>query len=175
MTTCKTPLLVSLLAKLQELPVSQLAMHVDPFLLVITDKWGPVAWLFSRRNILPALWCGPSYKAHFSFQLSCCTLNPRVSPAVCASNKFFSTHGVVFVQQYLTSGAETQERLTGCPCPGLVPWLLCPALSQTQTAELTPRVYRLWISDLTALPVLPSTISLSSSALHLTYSSPQTR
>jgi hypothetical protein len=31
MTTCKTPLIVSLLAKSQELPASQLAMHVDPF------------------------------------------------------------------------------------------------------------------------------------------------
>jgi hypothetical protein len=38
MTTCKTPLLVSLLAKLQELPVSQLAKHVNLFHLVITDN-----------------------------------------------------------------------------------------------------------------------------------------
>jgi hypothetical protein len=38
MTTCQTPLLVSLLAKSQELPVSQLAMHVNQFHLVITDK-----------------------------------------------------------------------------------------------------------------------------------------
>jgi hypothetical protein len=41
MTACKTVLLVSLLAKQQELPVFQLAMHVDPFHLVITDKWRP--------------------------------------------------------------------------------------------------------------------------------------
>jgi hypothetical protein len=43
MTACQTsllvPLLVSLLAKSQELPVSQLARHVDPFHLVITDNW----------------------------------------------------------------------------------------------------------------------------------------
>jgi hypothetical protein len=104
MTTCKTLLLVSLLAKLQELPVCQLAMHVDPFYLVITDKRRPAAWLFSGRNTLPLLWCSSSYKAHYSFQLSCCTLNPRVSPAVCASNKsFFSTCDMVFVRQVLTS------------------------------------------------------------------------
>jgi hypothetical protein len=43
MTTYKTLLLVSLLAKSQELPISQLAMHADPFHLVITDKQRPVA------------------------------------------------------------------------------------------------------------------------------------
>jgi hypothetical protein len=84
MATRKTLLLVSLLSKPQELPVSQLVMHVDPFLLLITDKWRPVAKLFSGRNILPPSWYGPSYKAPYPFQLSCCTLIPRVSPAVCA-------------------------------------------------------------------------------------------
>jgi hypothetical protein len=77
MTACKTLLLVSLLAKLQELPISQLAMHVDTFHLVITDKWRSVAWLFSGRNTLPLLWCGPFYKAPYTFQTICCTLNPR--------------------------------------------------------------------------------------------------
>jgi hypothetical protein len=49
MTACKTPLLVSLLAKPQELPVSQLARHVDLFHL-ITDNQElgtpslPVVW-----------------------------------------------------------------------------------------------------------------------------------
>jgi hypothetical protein len=38
MTTCQTPLLVSLLEKSEELQVSQLAWHVDPFHLVITDN-----------------------------------------------------------------------------------------------------------------------------------------
>jgi hypothetical protein len=89
MTTCKTLLLVSLLAKLQELPVSQLAMHIDPFHLVITNKQRPAAWLFSGRNTLPPLWCGPSYKALYPFQTSCCTLNPRVNLAVFTSNKSF--------------------------------------------------------------------------------------
>jgi hypothetical protein len=41
MTACQTSLLVSLLAKSQELPVSQLARHVDPFHLVITDNQRP--------------------------------------------------------------------------------------------------------------------------------------
>jgi hypothetical protein len=82
---------------------------------------------------------------------------------------------MVFVWWFLTSGAEIRERLTGHLCPGLVPWLLCPTLSRTQTAELTPRAYGLWISELAALPALPSATSLSSTALHLTYSSPWTR
>jgi hypothetical protein len=77
MTTCKTLLLVSLLAKLQELPVSQLTKHVDPFHLVITDKWRPAAQLFSGKNTLRPSWCGPFYKAPYPFQPSCCTLNPR--------------------------------------------------------------------------------------------------
>jgi hypothetical protein len=175
MTTCKTPLLVSLLAKPQELPVSQLATHVNPFHLVITDNQGPVAWLFSGKNTLPLLQCIPSYKALYPLQLSCCTPNLRNSLAVCASNKsFFSTHGVVFIGQFLTSGAETWERLTRRSSTGMVPQLSFPAFSWTQTAELTPCVYGLWILDLTALLAFPSITSLSSSALHLTYSSPQT-
>jgi hypothetical protein len=76
---CKTPLIDSLLAKLQELPTSQLTMLVNPFYLVITDKWRRVAWLFSERNTLHPLWCGPSYKVHYPCQPSCCTLNLRQS------------------------------------------------------------------------------------------------
>jgi hypothetical protein len=63
MTVCKTPLLVSLLAKSQELPVSQLTMHVYPFHLEITDKSRPASWLFSGRNTFHLSWCSPSYKA----------------------------------------------------------------------------------------------------------------
>jgi hypothetical protein len=76
MTACKTLLLVSLLAKLQELPISQLAMHVDTFHLVITDKLRPAAQLFTGRNTLPPSWYGPSSKAPYPFQPSCYTLEP---------------------------------------------------------------------------------------------------
>jgi hypothetical protein len=73
MTVCPTPLLVSLLisllAKPQELPVTQLVRHVDLFHLVITDN--------QRPEILPPTWLGPSYKAHYPFQPSYCTLNPK--------------------------------------------------------------------------------------------------
>jgi hypothetical protein len=45
MAACQTPLLVfllvSLLTKSQELPVTQLARHVYLFHLVITDNWRP--------------------------------------------------------------------------------------------------------------------------------------
>jgi hypothetical protein len=41
MTACQTFLLVSLLSKSQELPVSQPARHVNPFHLVITDNQRP--------------------------------------------------------------------------------------------------------------------------------------
>jgi hypothetical protein len=45
MTTCQAsllvPLLVSQLAKCQEIPVSQLAGHIDPFHLVSTDNQRP--------------------------------------------------------------------------------------------------------------------------------------
>jgi hypothetical protein len=51
--------------------------------------------------------------------------------------------------------------VTGRYGPGLLPWLSCPALSRTQTAELTPRASRLRVSDLTALPAFPSIVSLS--------------
>jgi hypothetical protein len=97
------------------------------------------------------------------FQPSHFTLNPkRVTTLWSGSNKsFFSTCGMVFTWQYLISGAETWERLTGCSGLGLVPWPLCSALSQTQTAELTPCASRLWISDLTALLAFLSIISFS--------------
>jgi hypothetical protein len=95
-------------------------------------------------------------------------------PAVWTNKPFFSTHGVVFIRQYLTSGTETWQRLTGRSSPGLVPWLSCPALSQTQTAELTPCASRLWILDLTALLSFPSIISLSLPLLS-TWPTPQAR
>jgi hypothetical protein len=41
MTACQTSLLVSLFAKSQELPVTQLAKHVNLFHLVITDNQRP--------------------------------------------------------------------------------------------------------------------------------------
>jgi hypothetical protein len=62
MTTCKTSLLVSLLAKPQELPISQLAMHVNLFHLVITDRQGPAAKLFSGRNTLLSCGAAPLIK-----------------------------------------------------------------------------------------------------------------
>jgi hypothetical protein len=98
MTTCQTPLLVSLfvslLAKSQELPVIQLVRHVDLFHMVITDNQRS-----ETLSLPPSL--GPSYKAHHPIQPSCYTLNLRVSPAVC-NKSFFSTCGVVFIRQFLT-------------------------------------------------------------------------
>jgi hypothetical protein len=69
-TSLLVPLLVSLLAKSQELPVSQLARHVNLLHLVITDNRRP------ETLSLPP-WLGPSYKAHYPFQPSPCSLNPR--------------------------------------------------------------------------------------------------
>jgi hypothetical protein len=83
MTTYKTLLLVSLLAKLQELSVSQLAMHVNPFPLVITDKWKSAAQLFSGKNMLPPSWCGCCYNSPYPLQPTCCTLNPRKAVQQC--------------------------------------------------------------------------------------------
>jgi hypothetical protein len=151
MTACKTLLLLSLLAKLQELPVSQLAIHVNPFHLVITDKQRPVPGCsLGGTSSLPHGVTPPIKLPTIPAELL--HSGPKSQPSSLAPNKcFFSTRGAVSVQQFLTSGAKTQERLTECCCPGLVPWLSCPALSRTQTAELTPHVYGLWISDLTAL------------------------
>jgi hypothetical protein len=79
----------------RRLPVFQLAVCTKTFYLVITDNQGPTTQLFSETETLPPLMDGPSYKAHYPFQLSCYTLNLRVSSAVCASNKFFSILGMV--------------------------------------------------------------------------------
>jgi hypothetical protein len=137
MTVFKTPL--------QELPGSQLARHVDPFHLVITDKWRPGAWLFSARNTLPPTWCGPSYKAPYSFQPSCCALNPRgaAQQSVLPINLSFLhvVWSLLGSSLYLVPKPGVYRRLTGCSGPGLAPWLSSPALSRTQTAELTPCVY----------------------------------
>jgi hypothetical protein len=146
----------ALLAKSQELPVTQLARHVDLFYLVVTDNRRPET-LSLPHGLAPPI------KPTTDFSLSRFTLHPkRVTALQSGSNKsFFSTHGVVFVRQFLTSRAKIREMLTGCSGPGLLPWPLCPALSQTQTAELTPCASGLWILDLTALPAFPSIISLS--------------
>jgi hypothetical protein len=90
MTACKTPLLVSLLAKP---PVSQLGRHVDPFHLVFTDYTIPGT--LSLPVVWPLIWSQlpiPAMLLHSKPEGG--------SPAVCAS--FFSTCGVVFVQQCLT-------------------------------------------------------------------------
>jgi hypothetical protein len=141
MTTCfSLPDCFSACKTTQGLPVTQLARQVDLFHLVITDNQRP------ETLSLPSPWLGPSYKPTTCFQPSCFTLNLRVTALRSGSNKsFLSTHGVVFIQQYLTSGAETQERLSGCSGLGLFPWPSCPALSRTQTAELTPCASGLWI------------------------------
>jgi hypothetical protein len=161
MTACKTPMLVSLLAKSQELPASQVAIHVDSFHLVITDKWRAAAQLFPGRSTLPPSWCGHSYKSLYPFQPSCCILILREADQQSILQEIFLFYRcVVFVLQFLTSGDETWEKLTRHSSLELVPWLSCPALSQTQTAEWTTRVYGLWTLDLTALPAHPSTTFL---------------
>jgi hypothetical protein len=58
----------------------------------------------------------------------------RQPSSLCFNKSFFSTHGMVFVWQFLTSGTKTLERLAGCSRLGLVPWPLCPAICWTQTA-----------------------------------------
>jgi hypothetical protein len=139
----------------QELSVTQLARHVDLFHLVIADNQWP------KTLSLPHGLASPIKPTTQLTQVAD-PWSQRGSPAVCISNKsFLSTLGVVLNQQYLISGAETQERLERYSGLGLLPWPLCPALSWTQTAELIPHVSGLWILDLTALPAFPSIISLS--------------
>jgi hypothetical protein len=92
----------------QELPVTQLARHVDLFHLVVTDN--------QRPDSLPPPWLGPSYKAHYSFQPICCSLTwGRGQPCGLDLNKsFLSTCGMVLIWQYLTSGAEGDAPVWGC-------------------------------------------------------------
>jgi hypothetical protein len=67
-----------------------------------------------RLYSLPPPWLGPSYKAHYPIQPSHCTLNPRVTVLPSGSNKsFFSTCGVVFIQQYLTFYSFLYSHLFG--------------------------------------------------------------
>jgi hypothetical protein len=107
MTTCQTSLLVPLLAKSQKLPVSQLARHVDLFHLVITDNQRPET-LSLPHGLAPPI------------KSTTEPLLPDLegdNPAVC-NKSFFSTCGEVFIRQFLTSGAETRERLTRRSGPG---------------------------------------------------------
>jgi hypothetical protein len=86
----------ALLAKSQELPVTQLARHVDLFYLVIIDNWSLETLSLSHGLALPikpttyfsqatALW---------TWEWQPCGLVPNKS--------FLSTRGVVFIQQFLT-------------------------------------------------------------------------
>jgi hypothetical protein len=128
----------------QELPVTQLARHVDLFPLVIAENQRPET-LSLPHGLTPSIKPIPNSPKSLLLDLR------GDSPVVWISNKsFFSTCGVVFIWQYLTSGAKTLERLTGCFGLGLLPWRLCLALSRTQTAGLTPCASGLWILNLTA-------------------------
>jgi hypothetical protein len=170
MTTCQSPLLVSLpvslLAKSQELPVSQLGRHDDLCHMVITDNQKPET-LSLPYGLAPPI----KPITHFSQATALWTWKEWQPCHLVPNKSFFSTRGVVFIQLFLTSGAETRERLKGCFSLGLLPWPSCPALSWTKTTELIPLAYGLWISELTALPAFPSILSLSSTALYLIYSS----
>jgi hypothetical protein len=117
MTACQTPLLVSLLEKSQELPVSQLARHVDPFHLVITDNWRP-GTLSLLHSLAP-----PIKPTTHSSQSAALWSQGRQPSSLYFNKSLFSTHGMVFVEQFLASGAKTWERLTGRSGLGLVPWL----------------------------------------------------
>jgi hypothetical protein len=72
----------------QELPVTQLARHVDPFHLLITDNQRPETLSFPHG-------LAPPIKPTTHFQPSCSTLNlKRVTALRSGPNKsFFSTSG----------------------------------------------------------------------------------
>jgi hypothetical protein len=74
--------------------------------LVIADN--------QRPETLPPPWLGPYYKAHYPFSDKLPHSEPTKSdgPAVWTNKPFLSTRGMVFIRQYLTSGAETWEGLT---------------------------------------------------------------
>jgi hypothetical protein len=80
---------IPLLAKHPPLPVFQIATDINPFHPVITDKQGPMVLLFFRKDTLSLLLDDLSYKTHYPIQLSCCTLNQRVSLADCPNKLSF--------------------------------------------------------------------------------------
>jgi hypothetical protein len=89
----------------QELPVTQLARHVDLFHLVIADNWR------SETLSLPH-GLAPPIKPTTQFSQA----EPESdSPVVWTNKPFLSTRGMVFIWQYLISGAETWERLQDAP------------------------------------------------------------
>jgi hypothetical protein len=106
MTTCFSLLdCFSACKTIQELPVIQLARHVDLFHLVITNNWRPETLSLS---------CGltPPIKPTNHFQPSCSIQNlKRVTALWSGSNKsFFSTHGMIFIQQFLTQDTHKIEK-----------------------------------------------------------------
>jgi hypothetical protein len=114
---------------------------------------------------LPPPWLGLSCKTHYSFQPSCCSLISGVGGQPCGlipNKSFLFTHGVVFIRQYLTSGAVNRTFWPGAvplafvSCPLLNPdcwidpmclltdqtatgWFCSPCLSHVREAKSWPR------------------------------------
>jgi hypothetical protein len=75
------------------------------------DHWQTVALLFFRKDTLPPLPDGPSYKTHYPIQLSCCTLNPSVSLAICAP---INLHFLHMVRSLFSSSLQFWDRVSLC-------------------------------------------------------------
>jgi hypothetical protein len=112
MTTCfPLPDCFSACKTTQELPVTQLARHVDQFHLVITDNQRPETPSLPHGLALPTR-PTPQF-SQVATPWSWGWRDGGSSPVVWTNKSFLSTRGVVLIQQYLTSGAETWEKLTG--------------------------------------------------------------
>jgi hypothetical protein len=169
MTTCFLPAWLFLACKTtQELPVTQLASHVDLFHLVITDNQRPDS-LSLPHGLAPAI------KPTTHFQPNCLTLSlKRVTALQSGPVNLSFPHMACYLFSSALHLVPKPGRGYRMLQLGLLPWPSCPALSWTQTAELTPRASGLWISDLTSLPAFPSIIGLSLPRLS-TWPTPQVR
>jgi hypothetical protein len=145
MTACQTSLLVPLLAKSQELPVSQLARHVDRLHLVITDNWK------SETLSLPHGIASPIKPTTNSSQATAVWTwksdNPAVWPC-CSAVPHIWCQNPEEVNRMLQPGAGPLA-FVSCPLPNPDCWT-DPTCLQTESWTLLPW----WIShpSLASLP-----------------------
>jgi hypothetical protein len=109
-----------MLAKSWELQVSQLAGHVDPLHLVITDNHRP------GTHSLPHALAPPIKPTTHSSQLAALWSWWRQPSNLYFNKSSLSTPGVVFVQQFLTQRTTSNSlKVTGLSSAQYSPQLIC--------------------------------------------------
>jgi hypothetical protein len=139
MTTWKTPLLVSLLAKSQQLSISQRVIHVDSFQVSGGQQAG---CSLGGTPSLPHGVATPIMPPTHSSQAAALWSWGRQPSSLYFNKSFFSTHGMVFIWQFLT---KTWNKLQSLPRYLLI---IEETLQSFKNCFILLWTFSLWCSDM---------------------------